>query len=187
MRVIAGQSRGTKLTAPPGLLTRPTSDRVKEALFSILTSRSSFGGLRVLDICAGSGALGIEALSRGAAFCTFVEHDRLLKGILAKNISSARVESCTEVLIQDARQALATLSAGGRMFDLVFFDPPYSSGLYATIPGKLCSCGLLAPGSLLVIECSARAPLPMPAAPLMQCDRRVYGDTALELFTLEAP
>ena len=185
MRVIAGRNRGTKLTAPAGKKTRPTSDRVKEALFSILTGLKSFEGTRVLDVCAGTGSLGIEALSRGADSCSFVEHDPLLKCVLEKNVAVTHVGERAEILLMDAHRALRLLAGRQRTFGLVFFDPPYDSGLYATIPAALCSSGLLARGSIVVVECSARTSPVKHEGSLVRFDRREYGDTALELYSLE--
>lgn len=185
MRVIAGTCRGRKLIAPPGVTTRPTSDRVKEALFSILAGLVDFAGIRVLDICAGSGALGIEALSRGAGSCCFIESDPAVKAILEKNISATCFRNCTEILTMDALKALQFIAGRGQSFDLAFFDPPYASELYKRVPETLDSSGLLTPDSILVAECSIRNPLPEAYGRLKRFDRRVYGETALELFSLE--
>ncbi|MBI5483037.1 MAG: 16S rRNA (guanine(966)-N(2))-methyltransferase RsmD [Deltaproteobacteria bacterium] len=185
MRVIAGICRGMKLLAPTGTSTRPTSDKVKEALFNIISSRISFDDVRVLDICAGTGSLGIEALSRGAAACIFIENERRVLACLEKNISDARITDRSEISSMDALKALSVIVRRGLMFDLVLFDPPYDSGLYASVPEALCKLGLLASNALFVAECSARNPLPDSIGPLARFDRRVYGDSALELFILE--
>jgi 16S rRNA (guanine966-N2)-methyltransferase len=185
MRVISGTCRGKKLSAPPGVSTRPTSDRVKEALFSILASRIDFADIRVLDICAGTGSLGIEALSRGAGSCCFIECNPSLKAILDKNILVTRFQDCSEVLIMDAVKALRVIADRGQRYDLAFFDPPYASELYPVVLGILGSTELLTPGSILVAECSVRNPLPESYGQLKKFDRRLYGETALELFLLE--
>ena len=182
MRVIAGSARGVKLAAPPGLQTRPTADRVKEALFSIIASRRDLTGARVLDVCAGTGSLGIEALSRGAACCCFIEQERPVLGILEKNLAKAGLAGRGECLALDAIAGLNRLSRQGKTFDIVFFDPPYSSGLYAAVPEALSSLSLLSDEGLLVAECSARSPLAERYGMLVRVDRRVYGDTALEFF-----
>ena len=123
MRIIAGRWRGRALIAPPGEATRPTADRTREALFSMLLSRlGSFEDLRVADIFAGTGALGLEALSRGAARCTFVERDREALAALKANIEKLGAEGA------DIRAQAAEGFSGGP-FDLVFMDPPYGSGL----------------------------------------------------------
>lgn len=185
MRVIAGICRGKKLAAPPGITTRPTSDRVKEALFSILASRIDFADISVLDICAGTGGLGIEALSRGAGSCCFIESNASVKPILVKNIIVTGFQHCSEIIQMDAVKALHLIAGRSRHFDLVFFDPPYASELYMLVPDVVDSSGLLAPGAVLVVETSVRKGLAESYGSLKRFDRRVYGETALELFTLE--
>ncbi len=185
MRVIAGQARGTRLAAPRGMHTRPTADRIREALFSIIQSRFTLEESRVLDICAGTGSLGIEALSRGAASCVFIEHDRNAAAILKRNLIAAHCGEQGHVLEMDVHKALRHLAARGSGFDMVFFDPPYASGLYATVPEALCSLSLLSEGGMLVAECASRNSLPDHLGPLVKCERRVYGDTALEFYLLE--
>lgn len=185
MRVIAGNSRGKKLCAPPGITTRPTSDRVKEALFSILSSRIDFTDMRVLDICAGTGSLGIEALSRGAASCCFIENNVSVKAILEKNILATDNQHRSMIIAMDCAKALHSIARRGQCFDLVFFDPPYTSDLYTRVLEALVSSGVLSSGSIVVAECSVRNPLPESYGPLKCFDRRVYGETALELFAME--
>jgi len=187
MRVIAGSARGLRLTAPAGLQTRPTGDRVKEALFSIIASRRELVGARVLDICAGTGSLGIEALSRGAASCCFIEQGRPVLDVLEKNLARAGLAGKGQCLLLDALKGLNQLARQGKVFDIVFLDPPYSSDLYTPVPEALSSLSLLADGGLLVAECSARSPLADRYGMLVRADRRVYGDTALEFFVRESP
>ena len=142
MRIIAGAWRGRKLVAPAGLATRPTSDRAREAIFSMLASRvGSFEGLRVADLFAGSGALGLEALSRGAAFCVFVDNDRAAADAIRANI--AALGASGELLPGGAEHV--------RMpgpLDLAFLDPPYGSGLAAAALARL----PLSPGGLASVE-----------------------------------
>ncbi|MFZ2947960.1 MAG: 16S rRNA (guanine(966)-N(2))-methyltransferase RsmD [Desulfuromonadaceae bacterium] len=185
MRVIAGTCRGKKLTAPPGVTTRPTSDRVKEALFSILSSRIDFADIRVLDICAGTGSLGIEALSRGAGSCCFIESNRSVTSILEKNLLATSFQSRSELVTMDVMRALHVIAGRGQRFDLAFFDPPYGSGLYQRVLETVGSADLLTPGSILVAECSVRNPLQESYGRLKRLERRVYGETALELLVLE--
>jgi 16S rRNA (guanine(966)-N(2))-methyltransferase RsmD len=185
MRIIAGAFRGKKLLTPQGVVTRPTSDRVKEALFSILTSRIDFSNIRVLDICAGTGSLGIESISRGAGSCCFIEYNRSVLPILDKNLADTNCKSRSEVLSMDAVTALHRCTERGKHFDLAFFDPPYSSDLYQTVPDALASSTLLTTGSILVIECSVRSLLQESYGMLKSFDRREYGETALELFIVE--
>lgn len=142
MRIIAGQWRGRPLVAPPGDSTRPTADRVREALFSMLASRlGSFEGLQVADLFAGSGALGLEALSRGAAHCVFVETDRRAIDSIRANI--AALGASGEVLARSAEHAVLPAPA-----DLAFLDPPYGSGLAPAVLAKLD----LAPGGWVSVE-----------------------------------
>ncbi len=142
MRIIAGRWRGRTLIAPPGDATRPTSDRTREALFSMLTSRlGSFEDLRVADIFAGTGALGLEALSRGAARCTFVERDRTALEALKANIAKLGAEG-TDIRAQSAE------GFTGGPFDLVLLDPPYGSGLGQKVLPRLA----LEPGAWASIE-----------------------------------
>ncbi|HEY4743819.1 MAG TPA: 16S rRNA (guanine(966)-N(2))-methyltransferase RsmD [Desulfuromonadaceae bacterium] len=185
MRVIAGKARGTRLAAPPGMRTRPTADRVREALFSIIQSRFTLEGARVLDICAGTGSMGIEALSREAESCAFIEHDRNVAAVLKRNLTATHFSEQSQVLEMDVHKALRHLAGRKASYDLVFFDPPYASGLYATVPEALCSLSLLADGGVLVAEGAARNTLPEHLGPLAKYERRVYGDTALEFYLLE--
>ena len=137
MRIIAGALRGRKLQAPEGMATRPTADRVRETLFSMLASRlGTFEGLRVADLFAGSGALGLEALSRGAAFACFVEQDRRAVDAIRANVTSLGVEDRTQLL---ARSALALPPA--EPFDLVFADPPYAPGSGSAVVSELLRAG----------------------------------------------
>jgi 16S rRNA (guanine966-N2)-methyltransferase len=185
MRVIAGTGRGRKLSVPPGVTTRPTSDRVKEALFSILVSRIDFTDMRVLDICAGTGNLGIEALSRGAGLCCFIECNLSVKAILEKNLIVTCFQKRSEIVSMDAVKALTVIAGRGQHFDLAFFDPPYDSELYQQVPEALNAAALLKPGSILVAESSVRNQLHESYGRLQRFDRRVYGETALDFFVQE--
>jgi 16S rRNA (guanine966-N2)-methyltransferase len=174
MRVIAGQYGGRRLQAPPGDATRPTSDRVREALFSVLGARVD--GARVLDLFAGSGALGIEALSRGAAEATFV--DSAPASIRAVRANLDALGAAAEVRRADARRFLGAASAAARQYDLVFLDPPYrlagrlGSELTAALPA------VLAPGAAVVAESDRRVPLEL-GLPIL--DERRYGDTLIRI------
>ncbi|MDD2364980.1 MAG: 16S rRNA (guanine(966)-N(2))-methyltransferase RsmD [Desulfuromonadaceae bacterium] len=186
MRVISGTCRGRVLSAPTGMITRPTSDRVKEAIFSILGSRLNFNDISVLDICAGSGSLGIEALSRGAGSCCFVESSRSVGDVLKKNILSTGLQERSRILIMDAEKAINSLEKAKHKFNIVFFDPPYSSGLYQRIFELFDNSDLLASEALLLAECSVRNPLSEVYGHLKRFDRRIYGETAIEMFSKEA-
>jgi 16S rRNA (guanine966-N2)-methyltransferase len=184
MRVIAGSARGTRLVAPRGMLTRPTADRVKEALFSIIHSRYRLDGAHVLDICAGTGGFGIEALSRGAASCCFIEKNREALKYLKQNLLATHCAERATLLEMDLLKALPLLAGRGSRYTIIFFDPPYASELYTTVTNKLSSLGLLAPEGLFIAESASRNILPERMENLVKIDRRVYGDTVLELYIL---
>ena len=173
-RVIAGRFGGRRLQAPPGDATRPTADRVREALFSILGARVEGAG--VLDLFAGSGALGLEALSRGAGRATFVDSSPAALKALRANLAALGANA--EVVRADALRWLGAASAGARQYDLVFLDPPYrrAEALGATLSELLPA--VLAPGALVVAESDRRSPLEltMPAI-----DERRYGDTLIRI------
>ena len=175
MRVIAGTYKGRRLQAPPGLDTRPTSDRVREALFSILGARR-VEGARVLDLFAGSGALGIEALSRGAAEATFV--DSAAPAIRAVGANLEAVGAKGDVVRSEARRYLGAASRSARQYDLVFLDPPYR--LAASLGRELSEAlaAVLAPGAAVVAESDRRTPLEVDL-PLE--DERRYGDTLIRI------
>ncbi len=147
MRVIAGQWRGRPLVAPKGDATRPTADRTREGLFSMLVSRlGSFEGLRVADLFAGSGALGFEALSRGAAHCTFVEQDRAALDALRTNATKLGVNA-------DVRaQSVLAVGAIPAPYDLILMDPPYGTGAGVVALEKLNRFGWIGPATLISIE-----------------------------------
>ena len=184
MRVIAGKARGTRLAAPRGMRARPTADRVREALFSIIQSRHELDGARVLDMCAGTGGLGIEALSRGASTCCFVEKDREALKCLRQNLLATRCAERATLLEMDLLRALPLLAGRGSRFSIIFFDPPYASELYTPVMRSLSSLGLLEPEGVFIAESAARTILPEREGCLVRSDRRVYGDTALELYVL---
>ena len=172
MRVVAGEYGGRRLKAPPGLDTRPTADRVREALFSIL---GPVDGLRVLDLYAGSGALGIEALSRGAAEAVFVDSSRTAVDVIRENLTALGADSGEVV----RRDVLAWLrSADDPAFDLVFCDPPYDAALRIAQPLTELLPRVAASQALIVTESSTRNPL---ALDLPLADERSYGDTRIAL------
>jgi len=180
VRVIAGRFRGHPLRAPAGARTRPTADRVREALFALL---GDLAGQRVLDLFAGTGALGIEALSRGAAHATFVEAFRPARAALGQNLARLGLGDVATVLPLRVERARALLLAAAP-FDLVFADPPWSR-LEAACAATACAIAppVLAPRGVVVVEHPTRAPAGalavLGAAPF---DRRTYGDTTLSLF-----
>ena len=176
MRVIAGRLGGRRLKAPRGRATRPTSDRVREALFSML---GPIDGARVLDLFAGSGALGIEALSRGAASVVFAERDAGAAGALRENLTALGIgEGEGELRRGDALRALESARERGEKYDLVFIDPPYRRApdwgpeLSALLPP------LLAPAARVVVESDRRLPLELDIDIELQ---RRYGDTSITI------
>ena len=172
MRIVAGEHRGRRLRAPAGGATRPTSDRVREALFSIL---GPVEGLRVLDLYAGSGALGIEALSRGAASATFVESARPAIAAIRANLEAIEAPHADVA----ARDALAWLrAASDERFDLVFCDPPYDAASRIAQPLSDLLPRVTGPEALIVTESATRNPLAL-ALPLV--DERTYGDTRIAI------
>ena len=172
MRVIAGTYGGRRLQAPAGTDTRPTADRVREALFSILGARVE--DTRVLDLFAGSGALGLEALSRGAGRATFVDSAPPALRALRANLATLGADA--EVVRADALRWLRAASDGERQYSLVFLDPPYRRA--AALGAELSSAlpAVLAPGALVVSESDRRAPLEL-TIPII--DERRYGDTLI--------
>jgi 16S rRNA (guanine(966)-N(2))-methyltransferase RsmD len=184
VRVIAGQARGMRLTAPGGTTTRPTSDRIKEALFSILESANHIEDADVLDLFAGSGALGIEALSRGAKKVVFVEKNRAAIEVLERNLIHTKLKNQAQVFQMDSSQAIERLARHKERFSLVLLDPPYQAGFYLKII-ELVSSTVLTQEGLLVAETATRAPLPERIGQCIRIDRRHYGDTALEFYQME--
>jgi 16S rRNA (guanine(966)-N(2))-methyltransferase RsmD len=173
MRVVAGRLGGRALVAPRGRGTRPTSDRVREAVFSIL---ADVDGLRVLDLFAGSGALAIEALSRGAAGATLVDSSAAAIDAIRRNLAALGLDA--EVWAMGVSRFLERARADARQYDLVFVDPPYRR---ASALGRELSIALpdvLAPGARVVTESDRRAPLDLD---LQRSDERRYGDTLIRI------
>ena len=153
MRIISGEWRSRPLVAPKGDTTRPTADRTRETLFSMLTSRlGSFEDLRVLDLFAGSGALGLEALSRGAAHCTFVEQDHLALDALEQNIAKLGGKDRCDV----RKSSVLSMGSALRPADIVLMDPPYLSGAGSVALDKLGRFGWFAPSAWISVETSIK-------------------------------
>ena len=174
MRVIAGSRKGHKLAAPRGRDTRPTSDRVRENIFNLV---GPVDEARVLDLFAGSGALGIEALSRGAASAVFVDDAPAAIKAIRANLEALAITA--DVRRTDALRFLGAASTGGAQYDLLFLDPPYR--LADTLAGRLSEAlpAVLAPGAVAVAESDRRAPL---ALDLPLLDQRRYGDTLIRIY-----
>ena len=151
MRIITGKAKGLKLKTPVGFSTRPTSDRVKESLFSVLNGMIDFTEINaVLDIFAGTGALGLESLSRGANSATFI--DFATTDIIAENIRRAKFENTSKILRGDFEKMLRRISRQSRKFDLIFIDPPYKKNLIATSLELIAELELLDEGGLIIVE-----------------------------------
>lgn len=185
MRIIGGVHRGRALVAPDGGATRPTSERVREALFNILshgiphTRETALPeGARVLDLFAGSGALGLEALSRGALRVLFVDTAPAARAAIRENVETLQAAGATRLYRRDAGNLGPMESNCGGPFDLAFLDPPYHSGLIAPALDGLREGGWLNPAAVLVLELASNE-LPPEHAGYSELDRRVYGDTML--------
>ena len=179
MRIIAGTRKGHRIQAPKGSDTRPTGDRVREAAFNLI---GPVDGAAVLDLYAGSGAMGLEALSRGASRCVFVERDRDACRVIERNLEKLRLTGAT-VLRDDAARVVAAEAAAGRRYDLVLVDPPYRelAGLLPALGRHLPS--VLEPGGIVVVESDARDE---PALPLPLRTTRRYGSTRVTVFEASA-
>jgi 16S rRNA (guanine966-N2)-methyltransferase len=177
MRIVSGSFRGKALATPQGEATRPTSDRARQAIFNILEHAAWSKGvrdLRVIDLFAGSGALGFEALSRGAAFCLFVETDESARGAIRENVEAMGLFGQTRVHRRDATDLGVRPGGDGPAFDLAFLDPPYSKGLGEITLEKLLAGGWLAPEATVVFERSVTEP-DLKVAGFETIDRREYG------------
>jgi 16S rRNA (guanine966-N2)-methyltransferase len=176
MRIVAGSRKGHRIAAPKGVVTRPTSDRVREAVFSMI---GPVEGAAVLDLFAGSGALGLEALSRGAASCVFVERDRGAARVIQANLEKLRIVGAV-VSTRDVASALREERARGRRYDLVLVDPPYEAWhTHGPLLANLLP-DVLAEDALVVVETSARTE---PELPLDLVTTRRYGSARITVFS----
>ncbi len=180
LRIVGGKHGGRRIAAPAGDFTRPTSERVREALFSILDSKRVLDSARVLDACAGSGALGLEALSRGAAHVTFFDTSRRALKVVGDNIATLGVTAATEIRQADVTEPPKADAAD--VCSLVFVDAPYRSDIAERALPALAAAGWLADGALIVVETERGADLALPEG-FSEADRRHYGST--ELIFLE--
>lgn len=159
MRIIAGTFGGRRLTAPRDRAVRPTTDRVKQSIFDILAARLSFDGIEVLDLFSGSGSLGLEALSRGAASATFVDTSRSSLALLEKNI---RILDCGKRTTVHQADVFWFLKHARRAFDLVFADPPFALDRLGEIPAAIAQSGAVGKGSYVIMEHPRKFPVPVP-------------------------
>ena len=189
MRIVSGAFRGRAITAPAGQATRPTSDRARQAVFNILEHAPWTPGLhgaRVIDLFAGSGGLGLEALSRGAGFCLFVETDEAARGAIRDNIDAFGLFGQTRVHRRDATDLGTKPGADGAPFGLAFLDPPYSRGLGEQALAGLAAGGWLAPGAIVVFERgSGEAPFAVPGFEVL--DARDYGAARVHFLRWSPP
>ncbi len=176
MRVISGQARGLKLSTPDGLATRPTTDRVKESIFNIISPHIPAGN--ILDLFSGSGALGIEALSRGSACGVFAEKDREALKSLNFNLERSRQAQKAEVFVGDA---FTYLSQTSKKFDIIFLDPPYNQGLLTRAVEEIAKRALLSDGGIVVCESEVGGEAP-PSDAFKIIKQAKYGKTMVYIL-----
>ena len=181
MRIVGGRLKGRVLKAPSSRAIRPTSERLRESIFDILEHRfpGHIDGARVVDLFAGSGALAIEALSRGARFALLVDNGAEARALLRANVEAFALGGVTRIWRADATRLGSAPAAGP--FALAFLDPPYGQGLAHPALASLVDGGWLTPGALCVVEEAAKAEIAAPDG-LMRVDERVYGDTRVAIF-----
>jgi 16S rRNA (guanine(966)-N(2))-methyltransferase RsmD len=182
LRIIGGSARGTRLSTFSGLDVRPTPDRVREAVFSILFSRMGrFEDKKILDLYAGSGAMALEALSRGAATATLVERDPKAIRLIETNARTCRLSDSVHIMRADVGRALRRMD-DAPPFDLIFLDPPYGRGLAACALELIDQQGLLAQNGIVCAECGRKEDIPQQSGALSLVDSRRYGLTAVHFF-----
>lgn len=181
MRIIAGQARGRAIAAPQGEKTRPTQDYVRESLFNII--RWDIEEARVLDLFAGTGALSLEALSRGAASAVMIDMDRAACECIRKNMETTRLKERCRLIPRDYKTALSMLEREGAKFDIVFIDPPYKMENTGEMCAELYDRGLLAPDALLFVE-HRRGMAPLIDPRFEAYDQRNYGETQITFVRL---
>ena len=194
MRIIAGKYRGRKLKSPPDSSTRPTSDRLRETLFNVLAPR--IAGAHFLDLCAGTGAVGIEALSRGAEHVTFVDQSRRMCGVIEANLSALNIEpeivsvvntETTGFLQKIAKQLEPSLTVGLMPFDIIYFDPPYSADYYSTV-NLISDTGgqLMTDDAVLIVEHHKKKDLADECGSLKRYRMLKQGDSVLSFYKAAA-
>lgn len=190
MRIIAGEFKGRRLATPKDLQTRPTSDRVREALFSILETRGAVGGASVLDAYAGTGALALEALSRGAAHATVVDRSKSAVTLLTRNIEDLRVTDRTTLICGEADKVLSRARIPGAPFSLLLLDPPYTMDFDRTLTllEKVASAEkMLVEGAVIVWEHrGSEGVAPIWPESFLAEEPRLYGDTAISIATFRS-
>jgi 16S rRNA (guanine966-N2)-methyltransferase len=184
MRIIAGLYKGRRLKTLAGGAIRPTADRLRETVFNILAPRIE--GARFADLCAGSGAVGIEALSRGAAEVVTVEQSARAAAIIRANLAQCGIEEGVRLLQRPVLAALRTLAQEGRPFDLIYFDPPYDRPLYDPVLTAITESRLLSPEGLLLVEHRRSNPLRFLPDPIRPFREIIQGDSCLTFYRMEA-
>lgn len=180
MRVVAGTLKGRQIKGPKGFSIRPTRERAREALFSILAP--SLSGARFLDLCAGTGAVGIEAISRGAESALFVEKSIKACRLIGENLKSLGLEARCHILREDILKALKHLSRKGEGFDFIFLDLPYKSPLSGTCLKAISASNLLKTGGIFIVEHEAKRDPPERVETLLRFRTSRFGDTAISFY-----
>lgn len=180
MRIIAGEYRGRRIKHPQNKEIRPTKDRVREAVFSMIAEKVP--GSRVLDLFAGSGAYGLEALSRGAKSCIFVEENRDACRVIQDNIDSLSLSERTQIAQEDVFYAAESLSENGEKFDLVFSDPPYKTGLAKKTLNSIYHYDILNPAGLLILEHYRTEETPKTEGSVSIVKQKTYGDISISIY-----
>lgn len=183
MRIIAGTVRGTRLKMVPGTHVRPTADRVKESLFQVIGPR--FDGDDILDLFAGTGALGLEALSRGAKQAILVDQSKSSLETIRANVEATKMTDRVEIIRRDARAAIRMVKKRGLQFDIIFLDPPYLENLLHPVMKLIVKEELLREDGILVAEYPSREQMSEKVEGLVETRRLDYGDTAISLYKLE--
>ena len=184
MRVIAGIYKGRRLKTLEGMHVRPTSDRLRETVFNVLAPRIE--GARFIDICAGSGAVGIEAVSRGAASVTFIESSRKAAALINENLRSLGIIDDVRVINRDALAALKHLAQRESQFDLCYFDPPYDSEIHYPVLWQIAKQNLLAEDGIVIVEHRRQLPLSPSYDRLRPYREIVQGETSLTFYAPES-
>ncbi len=177
MRIIAGENRGKKLKAVPGMKTRPTADRVKEAVFSSISE--DLYGSRFLDVFSGTGNIALEAVSRGAASAVLLEKDTDALQVIQDNVAACRQQERCTILRGDSIASMNTLSRQGKQFDLIYVDPPYQAGLYEEVLKNIAEKNLLAQDGMILLECAKNTSISMENSIFFIYKEKCYGDTCV--------
>lgn len=180
LRVISGLAKGRRLKSVKGMTTRPTADRVKESLFNII--REEIEDSIFLDLYAGTGSIGIEALSRGASKVTFIDQDKQAIKVLKENLVLTKFDEQAEVYQQDVQLALNILGKKKKVFNLIFLDPPYYKGLEEKTLEKILDNGILIPNGLIIVEHLHKNILPDSMGKIQLIRTETYGDTAISFY-----